>query len=204
MLTIRPPVDKLPFAMICERPRAHTFVAVRIVPPGFMNTRLIISLLCAGALAFACGPRSRSEPKSLAAALPIQLTTKSAERPKRTGNSRSSSHASTRSFRSRSPKQEIRFALNVTNVGAKHVELSFPSGKSYDFVVVDSVGREVWHWSNGRMFTQGVQNKQLGTGDTMQVDEAWKTPAQSGRYTAIATLNSSNFPVEQRVDFVIP
>ena len=54
------------------------------------------------------------------------------------------------------------------------------------------------------MFTQGVQNKQLGTGDTMQVDEAWKTPAQSGRYTAIATLNSSNFPVEQRVDFVIP
>ena len=72
-----------------------------------------------------------------------------------------------------------------------------------DIVVVDSVGREVWHWSNGRMFTQGVQNKQLGTGDTMQVDEAWKPRVQSGHYTAIATLNSSNYPVEQRVDFVM-
>jgi Intracellular proteinase inhibitor len=168
-----------------------------------MNTRLIISLLCAGALAFACGPRSRSEPKSLAAALPIQLTAKSAERPRRGRNTKLEPRINSK-LQVEVAKQEIRFALNVTNVGAKHVELSFPSGKSYDFVVVDSVGREVWHWSNGRMFTQGVQNKQLGTGDTMQVDEAWKTPAQSGRYTAIATLNSSNFPVEERVDFVIP
>jgi hypothetical protein len=98
----------------------------------------------------------------------------------------------------------VRFALNVHNVGNKYVELSFPTGKSYDFVVVDSSGREVWHWSDGRMFTQGVQNKQLGTGDAMQVAEAWKKPAQAGRYTAIATLNASNYPVEQRVDFVVP
>ena len=75
---------------------------------------------------------------------------------------------------------EVRFALNVDNVGKKHVELSFPNGKSYDFVVVDSLGREVWHWSKGRMFTQGVQNKQLGTGDVMHVSEAWKRPLQPG------------------------
>jgi intracellular proteinase inhibitor BsuPI len=166
-----------------------------------MKTRLIISLLFAGALAFACGPRSRSEPKALASALPVHLTSKNPEHPKRR-DARVEPRINSK-LQVEVAKQEVRFALNVMNVGPKHVELSFPSGKSYDFVVVDSIGREVWHWSNGRMFTQGVQNKQLGTGDTMQVDEAWKSPAQ-GRYTAIATLNSSNFPVEQRVDFVIP
>jgi hypothetical protein len=167
-----------------------------------MKTRLIISLLFVGALAYACGPRSRSEPKALASALPVHLTSKNAERPRRR-DAKAEPRINSK-LQVEVAKQEVRFALNVTNVGAKHVELSFPSGKSYDFVVVDSIGREVWHWSNGRMFTQGVQNKQLGTGDTMQVDEAWKTPTQAGRYTAIATLNSSNYPVEQRVEFIIP
>jgi hypothetical protein len=98
---------------------------------------------------------------------------------------------------------EVRFALNVTNVGRKHVELSFPNGKSHDFIVVDSLGHEVWHWSAGRMFTQGVQNKQLGSGDVMNVSEAWKRPLP-GHYTAIATLNSSNYPIEQRAEFTLP
>jgi Intracellular proteinase inhibitor len=189
--------------MICERSRAYKFVASRFVPPGFMNSRLIISLLCAGALAFACGPRSRSEPKSIGGALPVSLTSKTAERPKRRASSKPGPKINSK-LQVEVAKKEVRFALNVTNVGAKHVELSFPTGKSYDFVVVDSIGREVWHWSNGHMFTQGLRNKQLGTGDTMQVDEAWTSPPQSGHYTAIATLNSSNFPVEQRVDFFIP
>ena len=166
-----------------------------------MNSRLIISLFFAGALAFACGPRSRSEPKPLSSALPGTLTSKNAERPKRRDARPEPRIAS--KLQVEVAQEEVRFALNVTNVGNKHVELSFPNGKSYDFVVVDSIGREVWHWSTGRMFTQGVQNKQLGTGDTMTVDESWK-PSQPGHYTAIATLNSSNYPVEQRVDFIIP
>jgi hypothetical protein len=166
-----------------------------------MNTRLIISLFFAGALAFACGPRSRSEPKPVANALPASLTSKSAERPKRR-TARPEPKISSK-LQVEVAKQEVRFALDVTNVGGKHVELSFPNGRSYDFVVVDSIGRAVWQWSNGHMFTQGVQNKQLGTGDTMSVDESWK-PSQPGHYTAIATLNSSNYPVEERVEFIIP
>ena len=102
---------------------------------------------------------------------------------------------------------EVRLALVVTNVGNKHAELDFPSGQSYDFVVVDSAGHEVWRWGQGRMFTQSVQNHQLGTHDTMRVSEAWspaKMSAKPGRYTAIATLNSTNYPVEERAEFVLP
>ena len=98
---------------------------------------------------------------------------------------------------------QVHFAFDVSNTGGKYVELSFPSGKSYDFVVVDSLGREVWQWSDGRMFTQGVRNKALGTGDSMKVDETWRGLPQPGMYTAIATLNSTNYPVQQKVDFVV-
>jgi len=176
-----------------------------------MNTRFIIPLLIAGALAFACGPRSHSEaPTALASAIPLSANTilthsASVVKPRRnvaSAKARASVERLDSRFHVDVAKRQVRFALQVQNVGTKHVELDFPNGKSYDFVVVDSVGREVWRWSNGRMFTSGVQNKQLGTGENMQVSETWTKPTP-GRYTAIATLNSTNYPVEQRVDFTM-
>lgn len=175
-----------------------------------MNTRLIISLLCAGALAFACGPRSRSEaPTTLASALPLG-----------TADVRSAMNAVLpRAKAATGPKADakidarlnvtvahtdVHLALDVRNVGGKHAEINFPSGQTYEFVVVDSVGKEVWRWSRRHMFTQGVQNRQLGAGETIQMAETWKQGAKPGRYTAIATLKSSNFPAEQRVEFLLP
>ena len=61
----------------------------------------------------------------------------------------------------------------------------------------------MWHWSNGRMFTQSVQNKQLGA-RRIDAGRGELEEPSAGRYTAIATLNSSNYPVEQRVEFVVP
>ena len=187
--------------MNCERTARSQIIAPDL-PPRDMNTRLIISLLFAGALAFACGPRSRSESAAVASLQPLQLTNKidvpleqrrrSLETSaRREGRSRKIDSQLQR--RRRIERDSVRAQRRRTS--ARSTSSSrFPSGKSYDFVVVDSIGREVWHWSNGRMFTQGVQNKQLGTGDAMHVAEAWKRPLQPGRYTAIATLNSSNYP----------
>lgn len=174
-------------------------------PPGFMNRRLIFALVGAGALAFACSPRSRSEasqPAALASALPLKISAP-VERAPRHNNATTKVDAKLDShFDVTVDPRAIHFALGVKNVGRKHVELTFPSGKSYDFVVVDSIGREVWRWSSGRLFTQGVQNKQLSTGDSMHAKEMWKAPTP-GHYTAIATLNSTNYPSEQRMDFVV-
>jgi hypothetical protein len=190
-----------------------------------MNIRFAIALAFAGALAFACSPRSRSssqntQPAALASALLLKssATGEIVERPERVARPRSNASTPTKNAPKNEPKSEpkldshlnvtveptaIQFALGVKNVGKKHVELTFRSGQSYDFVVVDSVGREVWRWSAGRMFTQGVQNKQLSGGDSMHAREAWTAPVP-GRYTAIATLNSTNFPTEQRADFIVP
>ena len=169
-----------------------------------MKTRIIISLLCAGALAFACGPRSHSEaPAAIVSATPAQnVAPVSSTHASRVSKAPAEVKLDSR-LKVDVAKQQVRFALDVRNVGKKHAELNFPSGQSYDFVVVDSVGREVWHWSSSRMFTSAMQNKQLGAGEAMEVSEAWQPPATAGRYVAIATLKSSNYPVEQRAEFIV-
>lgn len=191
--------------MICERPHARS-LPTRPVDIGIMNTRLIISLLCAGALAFACGPRSHSEASTtIANAAPPQP---SSAKPVVAPAVPRAKKASGKDARLDSKlnvtvaHNDVKLAFDVKNVGGKHAELTFSSGQAYDFFVVDSAGKEVWRWSGGRMFTSGVQNKQLGVGDVMQVSESWDA-AKPGHYTAVALLKSTNFPVEERVDFVM-
>ena len=175
-----------------------------------MNNRLIISLLIAGALAFACGPRSRTEGSTtLAAALPVRAIMRSSTPISHAGKKRDAGNAKTPAkldakFGVDVKTKALHFALRVTNVGSKHAELDFPTGQSHDFAVLDSDGKEVWRWADGRMFTQGVQNKQLGAGQALRLTEKWDSIPNPGRYTAVATLNSSNYPVEQRVEFVVP
>ena len=98
---------------------------------------------------------------------------------------------------------EVKFTFHVTNSSAKRVELRFPSGQTHDLVVLDPVGREVWRWSNGRMFTQSMQNKVLAASDTLTFTETWR-PEHPGTYTAVALLLSQNYPTEQRADFSLP
>jgi Intracellular proteinase inhibitor len=159
-----------------------------------MNSRLLISLLCAGAVALACGSIAKHEAS----------TQESARH--------SSVHASV-------PKTEpakvhssldvhiephtLRFALNLTNNGHKNVELEFPNGQQYDFAVIDSVGREVARWGTGRMFTQSVQNRQLDGGDTMRIEETLPAALPRGKYIAVATLRSSNFPISEKSEFTL-
>ena len=96
--------------------------------------------------------------------------------------------------------EQVRFAFHVANSSAKRVELRFPSGQTHDVVVLDGVGREVWRWSEGRMFTQSMQTKVLGAADTLTFSESW-TATKPGTYTAVAKLLSENYPIESKHAF---
>ena len=98
----------------------------------------------------------------------------------------------------------VKFALQVTNLAPHAMEVSFGNGQTHDFVVLDTLGREVWRWSTGRMFTQSVQNREVDANETLSFGEGWKPNGLHGKYTALAMLRSSNHPVEERVDFVLP
>jgi hypothetical protein len=84
------------------------------------------------------------------------------------------------------------------------MELSFPSGKTHEIVVLDSAGSEVWRWSADRMFTQAVQTRLVAPRETVTYEERWVPPSRPGRYTAVVTLLSANYPIEQRSEFALP
>ncbi|MDB4917684.1 MAG: Intracellular proteinase inhibitor [Gemmatimonadetes bacterium] len=173
-----------------------------------MNSRLLITLLCAGAVALACGSLSRND-ATLAQSAGTRRHEK-LEKPVATRSTASPSqpHAKTTAsidgnFAVNIEPHALRFALNVTNQSKKNVELAFPNGQVYDFAVLDSVGKEVYRWGQGRMFTQSVQNKRIDGGDIMRFDERVETTLPRGKYLAVATLRSSNYPMKQSSEFVL-
>lgn len=154
-----------------------------------MNEKVPFALLCTAVLAFACGPRPHGESVT-----------------DRSNSTRRSSAAVARTPLSPSldinVEDGVRFAFAVTNDGARKLEVLFPDGRTHDVVVLDTLGREVWRWSDGRLFTQAVQAKVVRASDSLRFTEAWRD-AQPGSYVAVATLASQNYPVEQRVAFTV-
>jgi hypothetical protein len=155
-----------------------------------MDNRLILPLLCAASVAFAAAPFSHDE-KSIATAkhhaektAPI-VSTFDVTRP-------------------RDDAEKLRFSLNVRNNTQKMLELRFPDGQTHDFVVKDFAGKEIWRWSEGRMFTSAMRSETIkGKGETM-FSESWDTKGLHGSFTAVAILKSDNFPIESTVQFVLP
>jgi hypothetical protein len=148
-----------------------------------MNGKITFALLSIGVLAFACGrPRSAD---SLA-----NVRVKSSHGPALTP------------LLNVSTRDGVRFDFTVSNTGNKKLEVNFPSGQTHDLIVLDSLGREVWRWSEKRVFTAALQNKVMREHDTLSFADEW-TDAAPGRYTAIAKLASANYPMERRADFVV-
>ena len=149
-----------------------------------MQSRSVALAFAAVALLSACGPRARSADsaarKRLADGPPVV----------------SSLDVQTNGT--------VHFALHVTNNAGKRMELTFPSGLTHDIVILDDIGREVWRWSEGRMFTQALQNRILDASETVSYDAEWTPSTEHGAFVAVASLRSENHPVEQRVQFTLP
>ena len=98
----------------------------------------------------------------------------------------------------------VQFVLHITNNSAKKLELTFPTGETHDVAVVDAAGGEVWRWSSGQMFTQALRNQPLDSHASRTYTVRWRAPHAHGSLTAIATLMSSNYPLEMRAPFSLP
>jgi hypothetical protein len=173
-----------------------------------MDRRIILPLLAASAIVFACGPRPHARGEAfatvrLAGAAHVPAATKSA-RPTRPARSHRSPNAPViEAALSVRTENGVEFALSVTNASDHRVELAFADGRTRDFAVFDAAGREVWRWSRGRLFTQGMQATLIAPGDSVVYAERW-TPAAPGRYTLVAQLRSENYPLVRQASFVVP
>lgn len=98
----------------------------------------------------------------------------------------------------------VEFQLSVTNPSAEAVQLTFPSGQSFDFTVMDN-GREVWRWSADQMFTQAVRTETLQPGQTQSYRAVWMPPASlSGEFTVRGMLTAQEHRVEQETRVRLP
>jgi hypothetical protein len=176
-----------------------------------MKTRALITLLCAGAAGLAWSPRAHSE-----ASYPTLQTRGRALLD--TGDKqqhRAAKPAPTKGRRKMDGKlvpslnvvrvgDKVRFSFNVANAGTRRVEVKFPSGQTHDIVVLDSAGRELWRWAEGRMFTEARQYRAIGGGDSLILEDGWDRPSAAGKLVAVAVLKSTNYPIEHRVEFTLP
>jgi len=160
-----------------------------------MTRRAITWILVFAAIAVACGPHARRGDGDARASTPS--THQTPEQPLTDTSLATSAKVAV------SPTG-VKFALQVTNLAPHAVEVNFPNGQTHEFIVLDTLGREVWRWSTGRMFTQAVQNREVDSNETLSFDEGWNPNGLRGKYTALAMLRSSNHPVEERVEFVLP
>ena len=175
-----------------------------------MSSRFLIPALCVGAIALACGPRAHNEASApgKSGSSVAQSVSHSTPALKQQGATRASKHDSKTTVAAQlyvhANDTSVRLALHVMNTGKKRVELTFPSGQTYDFVILDTLGREMWHWASGRMFTQALRNKSLASGEALDLEETWtESSLPPGRYTARALLTSENYPVVQQTEFTV-
>jgi hypothetical protein len=149
-----------------------------------LSPRILPLLLASAAIAYACGPRGHASEsparrqkqttEGLAAALNVTV------------------------------KDQVQLALRITNGDPKRVELRFPSGQTHDFVVLDTLGREIWKWSESRLFTQSMQSRVLERDETVTFAASWDPGDRHGTYVAMVSLRSDNHPLEKTVRFDIP
>lgn len=161
-----------------------------------MTRRSITWILCIAAIALACGPHARHGDGDAHASVP---NTNQPDAPRTRADT-----ALVASAKVAVGGGDVKFALQVTNLAPHSVELNFPDGQTHEFVVVDTVGREIWRSSTGKMFTQALQNRNVDANETLSFRDEWDPKGHHGKYTALAKLRSSNHPVEERIDFLLP
>ena len=175
-----------------------------------MLSRYAVPLLCAAAIVFACAPRPHAAADAAAASAPAlstkgTLTAEPTPKPKKPSAEDLARQPLASSLdvavSAAQATKDVRFALHVTNRADKNVELMCPSGQTHEFLVTDESGREVWRWSEGRMFTQALQSKLLGGAETATYEETWQPGTRTGHFTVVATLRSSSHTVEQVAQF---
>ncbi|MGI8548714.1 MAG: BsuPI-related putative proteinase inhibitor [Gemmatimonadaceae bacterium] len=163
-----------------------------------MENRFVIITLCVAALAYACGPWINSHGAPAPKAAPLALVQPHG------AISRGAKATVATTLDVVPVGERVALALRVTNNTAKTVELSFPNGRTHDFMVLDSQGRTVWRWSAGRLFTQTMQNKAVKPHESLSLEDSWDSNGAHGSYTAVALLATDTHPVERRIGFTLP
>ncbi|MBM7554069.1 BsuPI-related putative proteinase inhibitor [Thalassobacillus pellis] len=97
--------------------------------------------------------------------------------------------------------QKVIFDFSLKNTGDKPYKLGFTSGQKYEIIVRDQDGGTVYVFSEGKMFTQALEEKQLKPGESLSFTETWEGEKKPGEYTAEVTMqlaSINDMPIEAK------
>ncbi|WP_293029536.1 BsuPI-related putative proteinase inhibitor [Natronococcus sp.] len=97
--------------------------------------------------------------------------------------------------------ETVRFEFAVRNAGTDPVELQFSDACKAEFVVEEE-GREVWRYTDGRMFAQMISSERIAPDETATYEAEWEEP-RSGEYTAVAELRAQEATCDARTGFSV-
>ena len=95
----------------------------------------------------------------------------------------------------------VEFAFTVTNEGGEAVDLHFSDAAKAEFVVQDE-GREVWRFTEGRVFAQLLSTDRLEPTESVTYEGEWDDPIP-GSYTAVAELRAQEATCAARAEFEV-
>jgi len=93
----------------------------------------------------------------------------------------------------------VEFAFTVTNAGSETVDLDFSDAAKAEFVVEEG-GREIWRFTEGRVFAQMLSTDRLEPGASTTYESEWDDP-RPGAYTAVAELQARDATCAARAEF---
>lgn len=98
--------------------------------------------------------------------------------------------------------QRVQFTLVVENAGHDPVSVTFRDSGDADFAVLTAAGKEVWRWSDARLFAQTLRPAEFAPGESATFEAEWPDPA-SGDYTAVGELRIRESEVRAETPFSV-
>ena len=86
------------------------------------------------------------------------------------------------------PGANLTARITLRNSQSEPLRMVFSSGQTYDLVIRDGKGQEVWKWSTGRVFTMALRTVDFDRGETNWPVVAPLTGLPAGEYIAEAWL----------------
>jgi Intracellular proteinase inhibitor len=102
--------------------------------------------------------------------------------------------------------EPITFSLSVTNCSDNQIVITYPSAQRYEFLVepLSDLPREIWRWSNGRTFAEGLSDETFQARETKTYTETWEQREHSGQQVPPASTSSRVMTCTAKVRTLFP
>jgi hypothetical protein len=90
--------------------------------------------------------------------------------------------------------EELEISIEIMNTGRDDIELRFNSGQKYNIYIKNRFGRILYSWSEGKMFTQSVQNLEIEGRDSLSFkEEIALSQFREGKYFLEVEIMADNY-----------